>query len=575
MTTKKWRIRDVENDTLINQLRSTLKIDTITAKLLLLRGISTEEDAKRFFKPSLADLHDPFLMQGMQQAVDLCTLAFSEDWNIRLYGDYDVDGTTAVAMMHKAFQDKAKSLSYYIPDRYTEGYGLSDLGVQTAIEDGVQLMILLDCGIKSVEKISRLEEAGIRVIVCDHHTPGEIIPPCCVLDPKQKDCNYPYKELSGCGVGFKLLHALVSKEILEEKAVFELLDLLAISIGADIVDVMGENRILAYFGLDLLNTNPRSAFRMMITQAGRAFPLSLSDVVFTIAPRINAAGRLRSGRFAVEMMIHPDEEEIERLVAEIELDNRQRRELDASITEEALALVEKDYRENARSSVLHGDHWHKGVVGIVASRLIEHHYRPTIVLSGDGEKLTGSARSIPGINIYDMIAACEDLLIQFGGHAFAAGLTLERSKLDAFRDRLEAEIHKNSEHEFFTEAIDVECELPFNELFDLHENRLALPKFKRNIDLFEPFGPGNMKPVFLAKNLYTTEARILKEEHLKLKVTQPPHDLIMDAIGFRMADAMDLVAAGLPFDMLFTLESNTWQNRTTLQLMIRDIRESS
>lgn len=574
MTTKKWRIRDVENDTLINQLRSTLKIDTITAKLLLLRGISTHDEVKRFFKPSLADLHDPFSMKGMQEAFDLCEQAFKEDWSIRLYGDYDVDGTTAVALMHKAFQKKTKNLSYYIPDRYSEGYGLSDLGVQKAIDEKVKLMILLDCGIKSVEKIARLEKAGVRVIVCDHHTPGEIVPPCCVLDPKQKDCNYPYKELSGCGVGFKLLQALASKDILEESAVFELLDLLAISIGADIVDVMGENRILAHFGLELLNQNPRPAFRMMITQAGRAFPLSLSDVVFTIAPRINAAGRLRSGSFAVEMMIHPDEEEIERLVAEIELDNRQRRELDAAITEEALALVACDSNSNRRSSVLHGDNWHKGVVGIVASRIIEHHYRPTIVLSGDGDKLTGSARSIPGINIYDMIAACEDLLIQFGGHAFAAGLTIERSNLDAFRARLEEEIRKNSEQDLFTEAVDVECELQFNELFDMQENRLTIPKFKRNIDLFEPFGPGNMKPVFLAKNLYTTEARILKEEHLKIKVTQPPHDLVIDAIGFRMADAMDIVASGLPFDMLFTLESNTWQNRTTLQLMIRDLRES-
>lgn len=574
MSDKKWMIRSVKNDTLVEELRSTLKVDPIVSRLLVQRGITTYQEAESFFKPDLAALHDPFLMKGMNEAVNLLTDAIKNEKRVLLYGDYDVDGTTAVAVMYNTLSPVLKDLSYYIPDRYTEGYGLSDQGVDHAVQEGISLMILLDCGIKSVEKIARLKENGIDVIVCDHHTPGEVLPPCCVLDPKQEACNYPYKELSGCGVGFKLLQALTMNRLLSEDRLFEQLDLLAISIGADIVEVLGENRILAFHGLKKLNQTPRKAFQFMISQSGKTFPLTLSDVVFTIAPRINAAGRLRSGRFAVEMMIHPDEEEIKRLVSEIENDNMERRSIDAEITKEALSIIYQNNLEERRTTVLHGTKWHKGVVGIVASRLIESFYRPTIVFSGDGDVLTGSARSIPGINIYDMIQSCEEHLIQFGGHAFAAGLTIRRENLKSFIEAFEGLISKNFQQEFFVEQMEIDAEINFSELFEVGENRLQIPRFKRIIDRFEPFGPGNMKPVFLSKNLYSTEARILKDEHLKLKVTQPPHDLVMDAIGFRMSDKMDFVASGLPFDMIYTLENNTWRDRTTLQLMIKDIRES-
>lgn len=564
----------MESDTLVEEIRSKLKVDPIIARLLVQRGVTTYEEAERFFNPSLEELHDPFLMKGMQEAVTLLSEAIEKNQKVLLYGDYDVDGTTAVAVMHNVLSNYTTNLGYYIPNRYSEGYGLSDQGVDFAIEHSVNVMILLDCGIKAVEKIAKLEENGVQVIVCDHHTPGEDLPNCIVLDPKQKDCNYPYKELSGCGVGFKLVQGLSEWGIIDRNLVFDQLDLLAISIGADIVDVTGENRILAHQGLAQLNKDPRAAFLMMMRQAGRSFPLSLSDVVFTIAPRINAAGRLRSGSFAVEMMIHPDNDEIARLVNEIESDNTERRRLDNEITKEALSIIYGLGLEENRTTVLHGTNWHKGVVGIVASRLIENFYRPTIVFSGDGDVLTGSARSIPGINIYDMIEQCEDHLIQFGGHAFAAGLTIERKKLDDFRSAFEKVIGDNFNQSLFKEVVEVDAELSFGDLFGSDENRLRIPRMKRIIDRFEPFGPGNMKPVFLSKNLYSTEARVLKEEHLKLKVTQPPNDLVIDAIGFRMAEKMDEVASGLPFDMVYTLENNTWNDRTTLQLMIRDVREA-
>lgn len=574
MKDKMWMIRSVESDTLVEEIRSKLKVDPIIARLLVQRGIITYEDAEHFFNPKLKELHDPFLMKGMQEAADLLSGALQTNKKILLYGDYDVDGTTAVAVMHNVLSHYTNNLSYYIPDRYSEGYGLSEQGVDFAIEQSVNIMILLDCGIKSVDKIAHLEENGVKVIVCDHHTPGEKVPECIVLDPKQNDCDYPYKELSGCGVGFKLLQGVMERGVIDHNLVFDQLDLLAISIGADIVDVMGENRILAYHGLLQLNSAPRNAFAMLIQQAGRSFPLTLSDVVFTIAPRINAAGRLRSGSFAVEMMIHPDIDETRRLVTEIEADNMERRHLDNDITKEALAIIYGEGLEENCTTVLHGEDWHKGVVGIVASRLIENFYRPTIVFSGDGDVLTGSARSIPGINIYEMIEKCEEHLIQFGGHAFAAGLTIERKKLDDFRSAFEKIIGDNFNQSLFKEVVEVDAEFSFGDLFGPDENRLRIPRIKRIIDRFEPFGPGNMKPVFLSKNLYSTEARVLKEEHLKLKVTQPPNDLVIDAIGFRIAEKMDEVASGLPFDMVYTLENNTWNDRTTLQLMIRDVRES-
>jgi single-stranded-DNA-specific exonuclease len=572
MKQKKWFVREFPDSTSVEELRSALKIDKITAGLLLQRGIHNYQEAETFFNPSLNNLHDPFLMKHMNRAVELLSNAIKEQKKVLLYGDYDVDGTTAVALMYHVLEKLLPNLSFYIPDRYSEGYGLSNQGVDFAIQEKVDVMILLDCGIKAVEKIQRAEDSGVRVIVCDHHTPGKELPNCCVLDPKQTDCEYPYKELSGCGVGFKLLQGLFQRMNLEPEILYDQLDLLAVSIAADIVDVTGENRILAAEGLKRLNAKPRLAFTKMASAANRSFPLSLSDVVFTIAPRINAAGRLRNGRFAVELLVHPESEEIEQLVNAIEADNSERKVLDAQITGEALELITDEATDERRTTVVFREDWHKGVVGIVASRLIEKHYRPTIVLTGSGEIISGSVRSIPGINVYDALSKCEEHLIQFGGHAFAAGLTLLRSQLNQFKDAFEQAVSDLSQGVSFREEVSIDAKLDFRDIFGASENRLELPKFKRIIDRMEPFGPGNMKPVFVSSDLFSIESRILKDLHLKLRVTQKNADLVMDAIGFSLAERMDDVASGIPFDMAYTLENNTWNNRTTLQMMIKDVR---
>lgn len=570
---KRWLIKDPADRTTINQLSSTVKVDPIIAELLAQRGISTYEEAQAFFRPTLEELHDPFLMQDMDAAVKALHQAIDKKESIMLYGDYDVDGTTSVAMMH-TFLNEIANVSYYIPDRYEEGYGVSDQGIDYAIEQGVALLITLDCGIKAIDKIGRARQAGITVIVCDHHTPGEQLPNAIVLDPKRSDCEYPYKELSGCGVGFKLLQGLVQKREDDHYKIFELLDFLAISIGADIVDVTGENRILAFYGLKQLNENPRLAFDILVKTAKRSFPLTLTDVVFTIAPRINAAGRLESADLAVDLMISKNKEVIQNLASEIEEHNTSRRELDQSITDEAVIQMQlRDGWEELNTTVVHHSSWHKGVVGIVASRLIEQHYRPTIVFSGKDE-LTGSARSIPGLDIYEALLECEDLLTRFGGHKYAAGLSLEEKNLLAFKKRFEEVVAKHLKREDRTEIVSIDAELSFDQLFRPDENRLKLPRLKRIIDQFEPFGPGNMKPTFLSRNVYSVDMRVLKEKHLKLNLNQPTHDLNIDGIAFNLGEKADEAASGLPFDLVYTLESNTWNGRTTLQLNIKDLRSS-
>ena len=570
---KRWLIKDPADRTTINQLSSTVKVDPIIAELLAQRGISTYEEAQAFFRPTLEELHDPFLMKDMDTAVKALDQAIEKKENIMLYGDYDVDGTTSVAMMY-TFLNEIANVSYYIPDRYKEGYGVSDQGIDYAIEQGVELLITLDCGIKAVDKIDRARKAGITVIVCDHHTPGEQLPNAIVLDPKRSDCEYPCKELSGCGVGFKLLQGLVQKRGDDHYKLFELLDFLAISIGADIVDVTGENRILAFYGLKQLNENPRLAFDILVKTAKRSFPLTLTDVVFTIAPRINAAGRLESADLAVDLMISKDKEVIQNLANEIEEHNTNRKELDQSITDGAVVQMQsRDGWEELNTTVVHHADWHKGVVGIVASRLIEQHYRPTIVFSGNDE-LTGSARSIPGLDIYGALLECEDLLTRFGGHKYAAGLSLEEKNLSAFKERFEEVVAKRLKRQDRTELVSIDAELSFDQLFRSDENRLKLPRLKRIIDQFEPFGPGNMKPTFLSRNVYSVDLRVLKEKHLKLTLNQPPHDLNIDGIGFNLGEKADEAASGVPFDLVYTLESNTWNGRTTLQLNIKDLRSS-
>lgn len=570
---KRWFVKSSLERTVVEKFRSTLKVDSVVAELLLQREIASFEEAEQFFRPKWSQLHDPFLMQDMTNACDRLLRAIDQQEHVRLYGDYDVDGTTSVALMYTFLKERIEQLSYYIPDRYAEGYGVSEQGIESAINDGVELLITLDCGIKATERIERARAAGIDVIVCDHHEPGDEIPNAIVLDPKRKDCEYPYKELSGCGVGFKLLQAVVEKEGSDQGELLELMDFLAISIGADIVDVTGENRALCALGMKQLNEQPRLAFREILTLANRSFPLSLTDVVFSIAPRINAAGRLRSGGFAVELMISDRVNEIQSLAAEINEDNSQRKELDAAITEEALEMLSSE-SEDRVTNVVYKDGWHKGVVGIVASRVIETYYKPTIVLTGSNGMVTGSARSVKDFDVYSAIDACGHLLEQYGGHKYAAGMTMKKENVGAFKKAFEAEVEKRIPKELLVEEVSVDMELDFDQIFGPEENRLKIPRLKRILNQFEPHGPGNMKPVFLSKNVYATDIRLLKDAHLKMSMVQPDNDVVLEGIGFFLGHKMDDVASGIPFDLVYTLEVNRWKDRETLQLNIKDIRES-
>lgn len=570
---KKWIQQTTIDPIKVEEFRSELKVNSVLAALLLQREINTFELAQQFFRPSLEHLHDPFLMKNMHEAVERLSLALDNKQKIMLYGDYDVDGTTSVALLFSFLKNHTDQLEYYIPDRYAEGYGLSKIGVDYAIEQQVELMILLDCGIKSVELVAYGKSKGLDFIICDHHQPGEQVPDTLVLDAKQVDCNYPYKELCGCGVGFKLLQGLTIKKNWILADLYIHLDLVATAIGADIVPVTGENRILAYHGMRLLNDNPRASFKRMITLAKRTFPVTLTDVVFTIAPRINSAGRLYSGKEAVELMITEDQQTVDQLASDIESYNRERRELDEQTTLEALEIIEKEaWYKQAKSTVVFQDDWNKGVVGIVASRLIEKQFKPTIVLTENEGKLTGSARTINNFDIYTAILACEDLLEQFGGHTHAAGLTMQKENFQAFREKFDTIVTNSITIEDSNPIEFIDATLQFDELFEKHENRLQVPKFKRILKQMEPHGPGNMKPVFHSTNVYTTDVKLLKEKHLKLVVTQPDTDVKIEAIGFNLADKIDEVASGLAFEMIYTIETNNWRGKETIQLNIKDIR---
>lgn len=558
----------------VDEFRSELKVTPIVAELLLQRKVNSFPEAEGFFRPKLDQLHDPFLMKDMELAVDRLQEAIDEGQKVLLFGDYDVDGTTAVASMYTFLKDTLP-IDFYIPDRYKEGYGLSIMGIDFAKEHSVDLIISLDCGIKAIDEIAHARSLGIDFIVCDHHTPGEGLPNAIILDPKRRDCNYPFDELSGCGVGFKLLQGLCDHNGWSYDKLFELLDFLAISIGADIVPMTGENRVLSYHGMRSLNENPRVAFKELLALAKKQLPVTLTDVIFSIAPRINAAGRLRSGRYAVELMISEHTEEINVLAEEINNDNIERRQLDSEITEEALAILANDENtKNKVTNVVFQANWHKGVVGIVASRIIEKYYKPTIVLTESNGLVTGSARSIKDFNVYDAISECSDLLEQFGGHKFAAGLTMKPENVEEFKVKFEKVSARSITKEMLIEEQDVDIEIEFNEIFKPEENRLKIPQLKRILRQFEPHGPGNMKPVFLSKNVYSTDVRALKDVHLKLSITQPEYDVVIEGIGFNLGEKLDLVASGMPFDLVYTLEINKWRDRETLQLNIKDIRET-
>lgn len=572
---KRWFIKEQPSEKEIEDLSTALKIHPSLAGVLIQRGITSFEEAHTFFRPNLTELHNPFLMKDMDRAVERIQRALKKGEKILLFGDYDVDGTTAVALMFNVLTAYYKNVDFYIPDRYTEGYGVSDAGIDFARKNNFHLIISLDCGIRSTEKIIRAKEYGIDFIVCDHHLPGDQLPPCIVLDPKRSDCAYPYKELSGCGVAFKFLQALCESNQWDSHFLFSQLDLVAISIGADIVPVTGENRILCFHGLQQLNHQPRPGINEILKTAQKQLPLSLTNVVFIIAPRINAAGRIHTGRKAVELMVSNQPSELEKLAKDIHEDNEFRKKLDQEITEQALIQIAEDNEYPEKwVTVVYNENWHKGVVGIVASRLIEIHYRPTIVLTLSNGKITGSARSIKGLNIHDALEECTDLLEQFGGHAHAAGMTLPVENLPAFKQRFNQAVQKRLHKNDLVPLQTIDYSLYFSDIFESHELQNKIPKFKRIINQCEPHGPGNMKPVFLSTNVFVRNYAILKEAHLKMILFQPDIPVTIDAIAFNMADKAGYISEGSPVDILYTIESNTWRDLETLQLNIKDIRPS-
>ncbi len=567
MREKRWTLKPA-SEKFIQQLGQDLKIHPALCRILALRGVSDFESARRFFRPELNHLHDPFLMKGMRDAVTRISEAVEWHERIMVYGDYDVDGTTSVAVVFSFLKKHyTGELGYYIPHRYTEGYGISKKGIDHAHANGYTLMITLDCGIKSIELIQYARTLGIDVIVCDHHTPDEILPPAyAILNPKQSDCPYPYKELSGCGIGFKLISALAQQWKLSQEAVYEYLDLVATSIAADIVPIDGENRVLAFYGLRKVNQTPSLSIQTLKEISGVNREMSMTDIVFVIGPRVNAAGRMDDARKAVDLFIEQDKEKIKLYAEALQSDNTDRKEIDKSITEEALALLEQDEMTPIRkSTVLFKEDWHKGVVGIVASRLLDHYYRPTIILTQSNGKVSGSARSVSGFNIYEAIHECRDLLENYGGHFYAAGMTLLPEKVEAFCMRFEEVVAKSIAPELLIPEIEIDAEIRLSDI---------RPGFYNILRQFEPFGPANTRPVFLTRNVYDYKgySRVVKEQHLKFVVHQ--HDgCVIDGIGFFLGRKEEVVTRG-PFDMLYTVEECEYNGVTKLQVKVIDVKPS-
>jgi len=564
----RWEIKEKADAEAIKKLSQELNnLSETLANILLQRDITNLEQAKTFFRPDLANTHDPFLMKDMDKAVERLDQAILNNEKILIFGDYDVDGTTSVALVYSYLSNYYPNLGYYIPDRYAEGYGISLKGIDFAAENNYALIIALDCGIKANEKIDYANEKGVDFIICDHHQPGDEIPNAiAVLDPKRNDCNYPYKELSGCGVGFKLMQAWSIKNQKENNLLLSYLDLLAVSICADIVPITDENRVFVHFGLKEINENPRAGIKAMIDVAALKKELTVMDVVFTIAPRINAAGRLETGNKAVELLIAPTTELAEIAGKSINILNTDRKDIDKLITQEALQLIEEDafFQEKITTVVFKND-WHKGVIGIVASRLIETHYRPTVVLTESNGKATGSARSVKDFDLYQAIDACSDLLEQFGGHKYAAGLTLKLENVTAFSERFNEVVSQQIEPEMLIPQLSIDDEIQLHEIDQ---------KFLRILNQFAPFGPGNMKPVFVSHQVFCEEnVYTVGETHLKMTVFQeskPSHKLA--CIGFNLGKYVEQLAPGVPFSIAYTIEENTWNNKTTIQLNVKDIR---
>ncbi len=549
----------------LEALSKSLNVNPYLATILLQRGKNSFEEAKKFFRPSLIHLHDPFLIKDMDKAVARLQKAIDANEKILVYGDYDVDGTTAVALVFSYLKTFYTHCDFYIPDRYTEGYGVSESGVIWAEQNNFTLIIALDLGIKASDMVHLASHKGIDFIICDHHLPGKDVPNAvAVLDPKREDCGYPYKELSGCGLGFKLLQAFARTQGHEEK-VYEYLDLVAVSNAADIVPINGENRTLTYFGLQKLNQNPRPGLKALKDIAGTKGDLDVSGIVFTLGPRINAAGRVAHARGAVELLIAQTEEEANALAEKVNLKNDLRREFDLSITEEAISMIEQDETlRNAKSTVLFKETWHKGVIGIVASRCIEKFYRPTIILTESNNKATGSARSVRGFDLYEAISSCADLLDKFGGHKYAAGLTLELQNLDAFKSRFEDIVSATITEEMKVPVVEIDLEVPL---------KAITGKFFSILKQMAPFGPENQKPVFEARNLFVVNSLSnFKERHIRFLAGQDGTDNIFQVVGFDLAEHYDRLAKGDSFRMAYTIEENTYNGITSIQLRAKDIK---
>jgi len=564
---KRWTLK-IADEAKVNVLQQALSIHPMLCKLLVARGIETFEQAKAFFRPELTQLHDPFLMRDMDKAIQRITQAIVKDERILIYGDYDVDGTTSVATVYSFLKDIYPHIDYYIPNRYLEGYGISTQGIDFAERNNFSLIIALDCGIKSVDKIEYANNKKIDFVICDHHLPGTELPQAiAVLDPKRNDCDYPYKELSGCGIGFKLIQAFAIQQGIDLQKVYRYLDLVCVSIGSDIVPITGENRILAFHGLHKLNTQPCEGIKSLIELAGIKKAMTISDVVFTLGPRINAAGRIDDAKHAVKVLIAETESlQTDNNASVLQKLNLERKDLDKNITEHALDMIATEERlQNKKSTVLFHETWHKGVIGIVASRLIETYYRPTIVLTEYDGKVTGSARSVKGFDLYEAIYECKDLLIQFGGHKYAAGLTMLPENVTAFTEKFEQVVTARITEEQLIPEIEIDAEISLEDI---------TPKFFNILQQMAPFGPENMLPIFITKNVKDSGwSKVLKEEHIKFSLRKGMREM-QDGIGFRMAEKFPIVKNG-NFDICYQIEENEWNEKVTLQLMVKDIRVNS
>jgi single-stranded-DNA-specific exonuclease len=563
MPDKRWKLIS-PNIAYTQQLQKQLGISSTICAILVQRSILSFDAAKQFFRPQLSALHSPWLMKDMEKAVTRISKAIEKGEKIMVYGDYDVDGTTSVASMFQFLQKQYPNVIYYIPHRYKEGYGVSKKGIDTAFETGVSLIICLDCGIKSVELITYAQLLGIDFVICDHHLPDDVLPPAvAILNPKQIDCSYPFKDLCGCGVGFKLMMALAEKWQLPEESYLQYLDLVATAIAADIVSMWGENRILAFYGLQKVNTEPCKGIAALIKLSKVVKTLTITNLVFIIAPRINAAGRMDDAKKAVQLFLAENEAEALQLAEQLHDDNSDRKEADSSITEEALLLIEQSKElQGRKTTVLYQPHWHKGVVGIVASRLTERYYRPTIILTKSGDVVAGSARSVAGFDLYEAIHACKQYLLGYGGHFAAAGMTLLEEQVTAFSDAFERVVSEKITDEQLIPEIVVDADVQFSEL---------TPGFYHILEQMEPFGPDNMKPVFWAKGVTDTGfSKIVKDAHIRFSVKQK--EVIVQGIGFNMAHKFPIIEEKRPFDILFHLEMNEYNGEKNLQLKVIDIK---